>query len=233
MFWLGIYLKEDRREPEPRSLLTKLFLGGILAGLAGLIIEGAAVYIFFDPAFFYQEINPALAEAESGNLRESIIIYVLVAPFVEEFVKYLAIKKIGFPSKYFNQIVDGVIYAVTVALGFALFENFLYFGGYLSGGIYSLLAIFVLRMFMSTLLHTLSTGWMGYWMGKAKFNVSSRKKFILIGFGAAVIIHAIFNFLMITGMLFYAVLVLVIVSALFFERIRSADAQMFWYPDKK
>lgn len=214
-------------------MLAKLFLGGIAAGLAGLIIEGAAVYIFFDPTFFYQEIDPVLAEAEKSDLRESIIIYVLIAPLVEELVKYAVIKKIGFPSKYFNQIVDGVIYAVAVALGFALFENFLYFGGYLSEGIYSLLAIFVLRMFMSTLLHTLSTGWMGYWMGKAKFSVASRKKFILIGFGVAVAIHAIFNFLMITGMFFYAILVLVAIAAVFFERIRSADAQMFWYPNKK
>lgn len=214
-------------------MLIKLFLAGILAGLAGLIIEGAILYVFFDPALFFQEIEVVAGEAEKSNLWENIMIYVLAAPFIEEFVKYMAIKRIGFPSKYFNQIVDGVIYAVTAALGFALFENFLYFGGYLSEGIYSLIAIFVLRMFMSTLLHTLSTGWMGYWMGKAKFNVVARRKFILIGFSVAVAIHAAFNFLMITGMLFYAILVLVLVAALFFERIRSADTQMFWFPDKK
>ncbi len=203
-------------------------MAGILGGLAGLAAEVAASVVFFDANFLYQETKLSAG----GGLSENLIMYVFVAPLIEEFLKYLAIKKIGFPSKYFNQIVDGVIYAVAVALGFALFENFLYFFEYSPENIYALISIFTLRMFMSTLLHTLSTGWMGYWMGKAKFSAAPRRKFILIGFVFAVVIHAVFNYLMIIGAVFYAILLLVAVSALFFEKIRSVGAQMFWYPAK-
>lgn len=210
-------------------MLLKLFALGILAALAALIAEFIILGVFFDPAIFYQEID-ALPEAINNNLFEKIIIYVLIAPLIEEYFKYVVIKKIGFPSKYFNQIIDGVIYAVTAAMGFALFENFLYFFGYISKGIYPLMGLFVLRTFMSTLLHTLSTGCMGYWLGRAKFHVESRKKFIYFGFISAAAIHAVFNFFMVTGLLIFAVFTLIIISALFFKKIRGAESQMFWYP---
>lgn len=233
LFWLWIYLREDRRDPEPRSLLFRLFLFGIIAGALGLILETIILYAFFDPSVISDENLLSEDETPMKNLPEKIAIYAVIAPLMEEASKYIFIKRFGFSSKYFNQIIDGVIYAVTVSLGLALFENFLYFTEFLSKGAAVFAGGFVLRFLFSTLLHTLSTGWLGYWMGRGKFEVAFRTKYLAFGFILAVLIHGTFNLLMITARLDLALLALIVVASLLFERLRSARSQMFWYPDTK
>lgn len=231
VFWLWVYLREDQRDPEPRQLILKLFIIGIIAGALSLAAEFIFLYLFkggyASPVSrgTLEDIFLTAKNLKENNFWENFIVFVLAAPFVEEFFKYAAIKKFSFGAKSFNQVADGVIYAVSVALGFAMFENFIYFAGFLSKGAYFLAGGFVFRTFLSTLLHTLSAGWLGYWMAKARFAASGRAAFLAIGFISAVAIHAAFNFFMSYNLILYAIFALIVLFDLLFVRLRSRESQ--------
>lgn len=241
LFWLWVYLREDRRDSEPRRLILKLFILGIIAGALSLAAEFIFLY-FFKGGYASPDLGGALEDLfiaakflGKNNFWENFIVFVLAAPLIEEFFKYAAIKKFSFGAKSFNQAADGVIYAVSVSLGFAMFENFIYFAGFFSRGAYFLAGGFVFRTFLSTLLHTLSAGWLGYWMGKARFASHGRANLLAIGFAFAVAIHAAFNFFMSYNMIFYAILALIALFDLLFVRLRSHELQAIrkWIPSER
>ena len=107
----------DRIEPEPVSLLVKLFLlGAILLPIAAIIIESiieAGVNVISMP----------------GTILNSILNAFLVAAFTEEMCKYLVLKKLTWRHPAFNFRFDGVVYSTTVAIGFEVVENLLYLIG--------------------------------------------------------------------------------------------------------
>ena len=69
------------------------------------------------------------------------------APLVEEVAKGLGVLLIyAFSRAHFDGPVDGLVYAATVAAGFAFTENILYFGvALVEGGAEELGATFVMR----------------------------------------------------------------------------------------
>lgn len=231
LFWLWIYLREDRRDPEPRQLILKLFIVGIIAGAISLGAEFVFLYLFQSgyaspgAGGMLEDIFLTAKNLKENNFWENFIVFILAAPLIEEFFKYAAIKKFSFGARSFNQAADGVIYAVSAALGFAMFENFIYFAGFLSKGAYFLAGGFVFRTFLSTLLHTLSAGWMGYWMGKARFASRGRAKLLAIGFISALAIHIAFNFFMSYNLVLYAIFALIALFGLIIARLRSRELQ--------
>lgn len=225
IFWLWIYLREDRRDPEPRKMILKLFILGIFAGILSLIAEFILAYFLGGG-----QVEDSIVFQNSGknNFWGSFLIYILAAPLIEESLKYSVIKKFAFPAKSFNQVIDGVIYAVSVALGFAMLENFIYFSGFFSGSGYFFAGGFIYRTFFSTLLHSLSTGWMGYWIGRARFAGFERTKLLAVGLVFAIIIHIVFNFFMSYSMVFSAIFTLVVAFDLLFIRLRAHESQKIW-----
>ncbi len=242
LFWFRVFLKEDYREPEPKKLLVVFFILGIAAGLASLGVEIMISYLFFG------DIAPGKKEYDldeiwiRSNFLKIFFVSIFVPPITEEFFKCFVVKKAGMRSEHFNQIIDGMIYAIAVALGFAFMENFIYFMRFFQEGADMLVGGFILRFLASTLLHTLATGTFGYYMAKAKFLtaqspengfLNSRRKYLIKGFILAVAIHAIFNFLLIFGFAQYSILISIFLGLTFFEKMRSNEAQSFWYPAKK
>ncbi|WP_044915119.1 PrsW family glutamic-type intramembrane protease [Butyrivibrio sp. WCE2006] len=104
----------DRIEPEPVSLLLKLFLWGALAvPIVATIIENiieAGVSVI----------------ADQGTIMFNILDAFLVAAFTEEICKYAVLKKFTWKHPAFNFRFDGVVYSTTVAIGFEVVENLLY-----------------------------------------------------------------------------------------------------------
>ena len=105
--------RRDRIEKEPVKLLAKLFLFGGLAIIPAGIIEmlGSRLLgaVTVPDSFVY-------------NLIENV----LVIGLTEEAVKFAVLKKCTWDSSEFDYTFDAVIYAVTVSLGFATFENIMY-----------------------------------------------------------------------------------------------------------
>ena len=100
----------DRLEKDPIAMLIGLlFLGFISTLLAGITEELGSI---------------ALANLfPNGGLISDALLYFIVVAFSEEGFKYLLLKTRTWKSPHFNCQFDGVVYAVFVSLGFALWEN--------------------------------------------------------------------------------------------------------------
>ncbi|WP_394937814.1 PrsW family glutamic-type intramembrane protease [Psychromicrobium sp. YIM B11713] len=176
----------DRWEPEPRWMLGFALLWGA-AGSIGttLLIQPTWVKLFMPKDLSKAEASQWLASFE--------------APPVEEFSKGLGILLIAlFARKYFDGPVDGVVYAATIAAGFAFTENIQYFGRTFvdpDGGALSLSIMFIIRGIFSPFGHALYTACTGVAVGYAarKGNVGMIIGFFFIGLIPAMIFHYIWN----------------------------------------
>lgn len=179
---IGCYLWLDRYEPEPRSLLL---LG---LGWGAFVATSAAIFLQAFDAF-------ALGSSEA---RQSV----LTAPVTEEAAKGLFILLLLFFRRAeLDGVLDGIVYAGMVGIGFAFTENILYLSqAYIGvdnhvGGIESAVALFVLRGVLSPFAHPFFTAFTGIGIGIA---VSSRSRIVQVlapigGYLLAVAAHAGWN----------------------------------------
>jgi RsiW-degrading membrane proteinase PrsW (M82 family) len=116
----------------------------------------------------------------------------IVAGLTEEAFKYLAFFLLIWRNKNFNEKFDGIVYAVFISLGFATVENIGYviqFGeqtGYI-------------RALASVPAHALFGVTMGYYFGLAKFYTVQRKLFLVRAILYPIILHGIFDFILMLG----------------------------------
>ncbi|WP_339813541.1 YhfC family glutamic-type intramembrane protease [uncultured Imperialibacter sp.] len=162
---LFIYLK-DKHEKEPKGLLLRAFIFGILSLVLTLVISSIADN-FVD-----------IDHTNSSDL--ALYAFGMVA-LIEEGSKYLFVRYFLYPHKEFNEPFDGIIYAVMVSMGFATVENLFYV---FDGGV----GIAIMRMFTAVPAHATFAVLMGFFLGKAKFQ-HKKAAFGLIGLGAATILH--------------------------------------------
>jgi protease PrsW len=145
----------DRWEPEPKRLLLFAFTWGAAVSIA--------VTLLIQPVFALAA--PATDEAGFRDFMTTV-----QAPVVEEFAKSLGLLLLLlFARRNFDGPVDGVVFAFTIAGGFAFTENILYFGRAIaeSGTSSDLVQIFFLRGVMSPFAHAIFTGTTGLVMGLA------------------------------------------------------------------
>ena len=156
---VACYLWLDRYEPEPKALLaTGLVWGGFVATAATLVIQGVGG--FFVP------------------LSESVSLTV-AAPVVEEAAKgFFLLLMLWWRRHELDGILDGLVYAGMVGIGFAFVENILYLAAAYNGtdatgpgGAEALTGTFILRCLVSPFAHPLFTSFIGIGVGIA---VSSR-----------------------------------------------------------
>lgn len=146
----------DRWEPEPNRLLWFAFTWGAAVSIAGTLL-----------------IQPLFALAAPTTSEEAFTYFMATvqAPIVEEFTKSLGLLLLILGArKYFDGPVDGVVFAFTIAAGFAFTENILYFGREIASSSEpgtDLVRIFILRGVMSPFAHAIFTGTTGLIMGFA------------------------------------------------------------------
>ena len=110
---LRFVYKEDRLDKESPGLLLSLMVFGILATFAAIVTEqiGEAILGVLLPR---------------NSTAYNVLLYFVVVALSEEGFKYLLLRKRTWWSGEFNCQFDGVVYAVFVSLGFALWENISY-----------------------------------------------------------------------------------------------------------
>ncbi|MCR5687233.1 MAG: PrsW family intramembrane metalloprotease [Lachnospiraceae bacterium] len=174
-----IVWKGDRYEKEPPKLLLKLFLFGALTTVSASIIEIlAGDYI--------------LAFMDHQGMPYIVIENFLIVAVAEEAGKYFVLKRASWKDPAFNYTFDGVVYAVTVSLGFATLENILYL---FEGGI----GTAVVRALFSVPGHAIDAVYMGYYYGLAKYAAAFKdmglmKKNLKKAFFVPVILHGFYDF---------------------------------------
>jgi len=180
--YVAVALWLDRFEAEPRRLLASAFLWGA---------AGAVFISMLANSFFEVSLAGSIGE-EAAVLAGSVI----SAPLVEEWAKGLLLFAFFFGHRdEFDNVTDGIVYAAMVGLGFAMTENVLYYGNAVAEGIDSSLATFVVRGMLSPFAHPFFTAMTGIGLGLAReTRVRSRKVLApLAGFGAAMILHSVWN----------------------------------------
>ena len=181
-FYTGLALWLDRYEPEPPLLLFGAFLWG-------------ATFATF-ASYILNTFNSVLLIAVLGDGASSMGAY-LSAPWVEESAKGLGLLILFLWKKdEFDGIVDGVVYATMVALGFAMTENIAYYGRALhEGGGGAAGATFILRGLLSPYSHPLFTCMTGIGLGWARQTDKLAVKILapLGGLMMAMGLHALWN----------------------------------------
>ncbi|MBT9151585.1 MAG: Protease PrsW [candidate division WS2 bacterium] len=188
--WLVFFLLEDRIHPEPKKMIFKIFLVGILSAIAA-----AAIQLILQDTVF-----------KTFAIKDTDKISLLAVAFIEEFVKFAAVYVALRGSKHLNEPVDYMIYMITGALGFAAIENTLFL---LEKNLDIIFEIIVLRAVGATLLHALASGFIGFYWAKRK---------LVLGILIATLLHAGFNYLILNFGLapIYATSLLVLASFFLF-----------------
>lgn len=181
--WIIYWL--DRYEKEPKLLLGTVFLWGaiVAAGLAYLVNTSLAVgiYLFTDSA--------SATDLTTGTL---------IAPVVEEILKGLAVLVVFLAARHeFDSILDGIVYAAIVALGFAATENTLYIyrDGYLENSYAGLLSMAFIRVILVGWQHPFYTAFIGIGLAVTRLtrNPAVRLAALLIGLTLAIFLHSFHN----------------------------------------
>ncbi len=154
--------KKDSYEPEPLRLVAWVFfLGALLAIPAGIL------------------------EMPFG---EGIIGIAVIAPVVEEALKFLVVYFAVYRHPEFDEPMDGIVYATAASLGFATIENI---GYVLSFGFTTGIG----RAITSVPGHLIFACIWGFGLGIAKFRpASERKSIIIVGLLGGMLLHGIYNF---------------------------------------
>ena len=179
---VGCFMWLDRYEPEPRNLLAAgLLWGAFVATAAALVFQGIGL-------------------AGGASERDSLAV---VAPLTEEATKGAFLLLLLWWRRHeLDGVLDGIVYAGMVGIGFAFTENILYLAaaydgtdGLGPGGTTALTGTFVVRCLISPFAHPLFTALTGIGVGLA---ISSRRMPVrvlapLVGFLAAAFLHGLWN----------------------------------------
>ncbi len=178
LVWLFFFLQEDINH-DPKRMIAKVFFAGMLSAIAALLVEITAHN-------WLASVTLTIPRIVEDNLS----VFVGFA-LIEELMKFIFVYAIVRKSRYFDEPLDGMIYLVTGALGFATAENlFLVFS---SQNIQDAFTVIILRFIGATLLHALASGVMGHhWALGIKYKIEGRA--ILVGLALATGIHALFNY---------------------------------------
>lgn len=175
ILWVTYFYRQDKYEPEPKSLILKSFIYGAIAVFPAILIEM--------PFRRFTQMGPA-------NLFSLALVTIFVVGVAEESVKLLAVKLAAYDSHEFNELMDGIVYSVSSGLGFAAAENLLYAASF---GI----TVGLIRAFVTCLAHASFSGISGYYLARAKFQADMAPALLTRGLGTAVLLHGLYDFLII------------------------------------
>ncbi len=174
--WMVFFYLQDRLEPEPKGYVLGIFLlGAILASAIGIPVVDN---IFQVSKWIYTDTAATILGS------------ILVVGFVQEFLKYAAVRYTIYKSAEFDEATDGVIYATAAGLGYATVLNLQFVIA--SGG--AALGSSVIRMVIVALAQASFAGITGYFLGRAKFE-HKPWWWMTLGLTLAAVANGLFNWL--------------------------------------
>lgn len=209
IFWLWFWLHEDQLHPEPKKYIFYTFIFGIFSAMLVLPAEE-----------FLAKLIPGTGILAIGVLASA-----------EEIFKYFGAYISSLRKKYMDEPIDAVIYLITAALGFAALENSLFLISALKNDLASidrLALIGNMRFIGATLLHTLCSGIIGFFIGFSFFKSKTVKRtFLFLGIAVAIVLHTLFNFFILKSgnnilIIFLGIWVAIILLILILEKVKLA-----------
>lgn len=216
LIWLWFWLQEDKKNPEPKKVILRIFLAGGLAVVPAFLLQRASLSYF--------------GGMESIQFATTAIPLLATWALVEELVKLIAAYVGGFKGKDYDEPLDAMIYMITAATGFAAFENMLFLGNtlYDPNWHFTFLLTGNLRFLGATVLHIASSALCGGIIALAACGGKLKKiTAVIIGLLTATVLHTLFNFFIILNEgrdIFKVLLILWFISVVliaFFERVKQ------------
>lgn len=170
-----IYHK-DKKSPEPTGQLVKAFLFGVLS-----------VPLSFCMSIPLRQIGAYPAEATT--ISESISTAFFGAAIPEEIAKLFMLWLFLRKNRYFDEKMDGIVYAVCVSLGFAALENIMY----LFSNVETFLSVGIARAIFAVPGHFCFGILMGYYYSFAKFYPKAPVKNKVLILVAPIIVHGLYD----------------------------------------
>lgn len=170
---VGFVLYTDRKSREPTKNIVICLLSGILTIALASYLENLVMPYF------------------SNN-----VILTYVWAFIEELSKIAIFFLFIFDNKYFDDIYDGLVYMMLIALSFAGLENIMY--AFSENTISSSISLALMRDFTTVPLHVICGIVIGYFISLGSFSKDKIKKYLNFLFAILVpsFIHGTFNVLM-------------------------------------
>ena len=171
-----------------------LAIGSILIAMVGEWLGGTILSSFLMP----------------DTVLYNLVYYFLVVGVSEELAKYLILRLRTWKAPAFNCRFDGVVYAVTVSLGFALWENVAYVMQY---GFTTA----VLRAVTAIPGHACFGVFMGVWYGMAKHCdlYGGRKSLLRRAVWIPILLHGLYDFIASLGGTLFTVAFIAYIAVLF------------------
>ena len=188
---LLIYIYKKDTHTEPIGLVRSVFFLGCLIIFPVMIIE---------------LIMDGILPTNGVDLVRLFLNVLIGVALVEEFFKWLVVKKKCYNNPEFDEMYDAIVYSVASSLGFAAVENIIYVIAYGFGtGLF--------RAVTAVPGHAAFGVIMGYFFGKAKFNETVNKDdnfYIILSLLVPTLLHAIYDFLLFTVVQTQLIIVFVI-----------------------
>lgn len=193
LFWLWYFRYHDREHPEPWGAVEKTFALTFVIGVIAIGLERLLLPII------------------GLDIKVSGIVFVLLGFLLyglfEESIKFVVLRLYSYRLKAFDEPIDGIIYGITVGLGFATCENIINI-------VQSGLTVAFSRFATATLLHALLCGIVGYFLSLKKFGFSNDRWIGLKALAVVGVLHAGYNYYSVFGK--YSAFGMVIVNVALF-----------------
>lgn len=170
-----IYHK-DKKSPEPTGQLVKAFFYGILSVPLSLCMS-IPLGLF------------GVYPAEATSILGSVSTAFFGAAIPEEIAKFLMLWLLLRKNPYFDEKMDGIVYAVCVSLGFAALENIMY----LFTNAEAYLSVGIARAIFAVPGHFCFGILMGYYYSLAKFYPKTPTKNKVLILVAPIITHGLYD----------------------------------------
>lgn len=166
---LSFFYLKDEYELEPIYAIFRTFLYG-------------ALLVF--PIMFIQ-----YAFQEEGIAQSAFLQSYFVYGLFEEFFKWFIFIFTTYKYSKFNTVYDGIVYGVSISLGFATVENILYLFAHGIEYAFS-------RAIFPVSSHALFGVIMGYYLGRAKFSTNNERLSLMLALLLPTFLHGTYDFIL-------------------------------------
>ena len=180
ILWLQYFDLKDSLRKEPRRML---FFGFILGGVAAALAAG-----LYDLLGQFGYAGPG-----EGRVAQLAHFVGIVGP-IEEGAKFAVCWAVLFRTRWFDEPIDGLVYAAAVSIGFASLENALYAS-------HVDVQTQLVRAATTPLTHSLFSAFWGFGSGQALLvekRPLRRALWLVLPFMAAAIAHGVYDSAIVT-----------------------------------
>ncbi|MDM5298560.1 glutamic-type intramembrane protease PrsW [Bacillus pumilus] len=167
---LSYFYLKDQYDNEPVHMVIRSFMLGVILVFPTMFIQ-----------YVLQEENIATSP---------ILISFVTSGFLEESLKWFILMVSVYAHVQFDEHYDGIVYGISVSLGFATLENILYLVGHGVEFAFS-------RALLPVSSHALFGVVMGFYIGKARFShKKEQRKWLFLSLMLPVLFHGLYDFIL-------------------------------------